>query len=161
MLSGTRPANAPGQAFLTVDELCRLYARRIYKFAQLISKDSADAEDLAQDALERAIKGLQTFDPARGEVEGWLWRIVVNAARDAGRIARRQRFRTECLTCYTAVSTDQIAVVQVKVGRPPRQTSQPRCGVHQEFVTRLCPGDSGKRPGSATLNSQNWSGPGI
>jgi len=46
---------------------------------------------LAQDALERAIKGLRTFDPAKGEVEAWLWRIVVNASRDAGRIARRQQ----------------------------------------------------------------------
>jgi DNA-directed RNA polymerase specialized sigma24 family protein len=33
---------------------------------------------------------LKTYDPAKGDVEAWLWRIVVNAGRDAGRIARRE-----------------------------------------------------------------------
>jgi RNA polymerase sigma factor (sigma-70 family) len=82
---------------LSADALCQTYAARVYKFAQLVSNDSADAEDLAQDALERAIKGFKTFDPAKGEIEGWLWRIVVNAGRDAGRIAGRQRLVFELL----------------------------------------------------------------
>jgi RNA polymerase sigma factor (sigma-70 family) len=82
---------------LTADALCQTYAARVYKFAQLVSTDSADAEDLAQDALERAIRGLKTFNPSKGEVEGWLWRIVVNAGRDAGRIAGRQRLVLELL----------------------------------------------------------------
>ncbi len=76
---------------LTAEILCEMYAKRIHKFAQLISADSRNAEDLAQDALERAIRGLKSFDPAKGEIEGWLWRIVVNASRDAGRIVGRQR----------------------------------------------------------------------
>jgi RNA polymerase sigma factor (sigma-70 family) len=82
---------------LTPDALCQAYARRVFKFAQMISNDSAYAEDLAQDAIERAIRGLKTFDPTRGDVEGWLWRIVVNASRDAGRIAGRQRLIVELL----------------------------------------------------------------
>lgn len=81
----------------TAEALCRTYAARVYKFAQLISRDSADADDLAQDALERAIRGLKTFNPARGDIEGWLWRIVVNAGRDAGRIAGRRRLVLELL----------------------------------------------------------------
>jgi len=84
-------------AALTADGLCETYAGRVYKFALLISGDSSSAEDLAQDALERAIRGLKTFDPMKGEVEGWLWRIVVNAGRDAGRIAGRQRLVFELL----------------------------------------------------------------
>lgn len=83
---------------LTAEALCETYGGRVYKFAQLISTDSASAEDLAQDALERAIRGIKTFDPAKGEVESWLWRIVVNAGRDAGRIAGRQRLVFELLT---------------------------------------------------------------
>jgi RNA polymerase sigma-70 factor, ECF subfamily len=82
---------------LTAEALCQVYAGRVYKFAHLICTDSANAEDLAQDALERAIRGLKTFNPAKGEVEGWLWRIVVNAGRDAGRIAGRQRLAFELL----------------------------------------------------------------
>jgi RNA polymerase sigma-70 factor (ECF subfamily) len=82
---------------LTADALCQNYAERVFKFAQLISSDAGNAEDLAQDALERAIRGLKTFNPAKGEIEGWLWRIVVNAGRDAGRIAGRQRLVFELL----------------------------------------------------------------
>jgi RNA polymerase sigma-70 factor (ECF subfamily) len=81
----------------TVDALCQTYAPRVFKFARLISNDASDAEDLAQDALERAIRGLKTFDPAKGDIEGWLWRIVVNAGRDAGRIAGRQRLVFELI----------------------------------------------------------------
>jgi RNA polymerase sigma factor (sigma-70 family) len=88
---------AAGLLPVTADALCQAYAARVYKFAQLISADSANAEDLAQDALERAIRGLQTFDSTKGEIEGWLWRIVVNAGRNAGRIARRQRLIFEVL----------------------------------------------------------------
>jgi RNA polymerase sigma factor (sigma-70 family) len=88
---------------LTADVFCQTYAGRVYKFAQLVSSDSADAEDLAQDALERAIRGLNTFDPAKGEIEGWLWRIVVNAGRDAGRIAGRQRLVFELLADRWAI----------------------------------------------------------
>lgn len=76
---------------LTAEALCRISARRVFKFAQMVSTSSGDAEDLAQDALERAIRGLKTFDPAKGDLDAWLWRIVVNAGRDAGRIARRER----------------------------------------------------------------------
>jgi RNA polymerase sigma-70 factor (ECF subfamily) len=82
---------------LTADALCQTYTARVHKFAQLVSEDSANAEDLAQDALERAIRGLKTFNPAKGEIEGWLWRIIVNASRDAGRIAGRQRLVVELL----------------------------------------------------------------
>lgn len=82
---------------LTAEALCETYAGRVYKFAQLISSDSANAEDLAQDALERAIRGLKTFNPVKGEIEGWLWRIVVNVGRDSGRIAGRQRLVFELL----------------------------------------------------------------
>jgi RNA polymerase sigma factor (sigma-70 family) len=95
------PVDIRGQAARSlppaVDAFCQAYAGRVYKFARMISADSANAEDLAQDALERAIRGLKSFDPNKGEIEGWLWRIVVNASRDAGRIAHRRRLVFELL----------------------------------------------------------------
>jgi RNA polymerase sigma-70 factor (ECF subfamily) len=96
---GAREGRASGVSpvVLTADSLCESYAGRVFKYAQLISEDSSAAEDLAQDALERAIKGLKTFDPSKGDVERWLWRIVVNASHDAGRIAGRQRLVVELL----------------------------------------------------------------
>src|SRR5438105_552440 len=75
---------------ITADELCQLYGSDVCRFAALMSRSPSDAEDLAQDALLRAIHSLRRFDPARGSMRGWLWRIVANAARDAA--SRRQRW---------------------------------------------------------------------
>jgi RNA polymerase sigma-70 factor, ECF subfamily len=76
---------------LTAEELCRRYAPSVCRFAAMIARSSPDADDLAQDALLRAVRGLGSYDPARGTPEAWLWRIVVNAARDSAR--RRERAR--------------------------------------------------------------------
>jgi RNA polymerase sigma-70 factor, ECF subfamily len=76
---------------LTPEQLCLGYAHRVYQFALMVCRDATEAEDLAQDALVRAISRLDQFDPARGNLETWLWRIVTNVARDAGRVKRRQR----------------------------------------------------------------------
>lgn len=85
---------------LTPISLCNGYATKVYRFAAMLARGEVDAEDLAQIALERAIRKLDQFDPGRGSVEPWLWRIVANAARDEGRIAQRrfalwQRIRSD------------------------------------------------------------------
>jgi RNA polymerase sigma factor (sigma-70 family) len=82
---------------LTAELLCVQYSTRVYRFAAMVSTSAHDAEDLAQTALERAIRALPRFDPRRGDVEGWLWRIVANAAGDARRGARRRRLLVELL----------------------------------------------------------------
>lgn len=74
----------------TARSLAEDLARPVYRFAAMVCRDAAEAEDVAQTALERAIRALPTFDPARGDLGAWLWRIVVNAARDAGRLERRR-----------------------------------------------------------------------
>jgi RNA polymerase sigma-70 factor (ECF subfamily) len=77
---------------LSASELCERYAARVYHFASMVAGSDVEAEDLAQAALEHALRGLARFDGQKGDVEAWLWRIVVNVARDAGRAAaRRQR----------------------------------------------------------------------
>ena len=75
---------------MTPDELCDQYLDQVYRFAALVSRDRQNAEDLAQEAMMRAVRALPNFAPDRGAPEGWLWRIVVNAARDLGRVRRRQ-----------------------------------------------------------------------
>ncbi len=47
---------------ITQDDLCEQYGDRIYKFATLVASSRQDADDLAQDAIERAIRGLAGFD---------------------------------------------------------------------------------------------------
>ena len=87
---------------LTAHDLCDRYAERVYRFASMVSKGDAEAEDIAQDALERAIRALPSFDPSRGTPEAWLWKIVVNVANDAGRSARRRHLLLEKLLALRA-----------------------------------------------------------
>jgi RNA polymerase sigma-70 factor (ECF subfamily) len=79
----------PQTEAVTADELCRMYAPSVCRFATMTARSAADADDLAQDALLRAVRSLRSFDPSRGSLEAWLWRIVANAAKDSAR--RRQR----------------------------------------------------------------------
>jgi RNA polymerase sigma-70 factor (ECF subfamily) len=73
---------------ITPEQLCAQYATKVARFASMAAGNSADADDIAQDALLKAIAALERYDPERGSFEAWLWRIVANTARDAGRRAR-------------------------------------------------------------------------
>ena len=64
---------------LDAQKLCELYSERVYRFASMVSKGSVDSEDLAQDALERAIRAIGLYDSRRGTVDAWLWQIVVDS----------------------------------------------------------------------------------
>ena len=81
-ISDAAPADA--------QELCERYATRIYRFAAMVARGDVEAEDLAHDALIKAIRSLAHYDSSRGSIEAWLWRIVVNTARDTGLTARRR-----------------------------------------------------------------------
>ena len=76
---------------LTAEELCRVYTADVCRFAAMMAPSPTDAEDLAQEALLRAVRSLHRFDPSRGSMSSWLWKIVANASRDAA--GRRQRIR--------------------------------------------------------------------
>jgi RNA polymerase sigma factor (sigma-70 family) len=92
-MSPSSAETAPEQeapAALSAEELCDRYAEQVYRFAVMVAGSALEAEDLAQTALEKALVALPRFDPRRGEPSPWLWRIVVNTARDAGRAARRR-----------------------------------------------------------------------
>jgi RNA polymerase sigma-70 factor (ECF subfamily) len=82
---------------LTAAELCRRYSPSVCRFAAMVSSNPTDADDLAQDALLRAVRAIRTYDPARGSPETWLWRIVVNTARDSARRRERARWLIERL----------------------------------------------------------------
>jgi RNA polymerase sigma-70 factor (ECF subfamily) len=90
-------SSAAGDTVITPERLWDDHGSRVFKFAAMLSRNDQEAEDLAQEALLRAIKGLPRFQPKRGGVEAWLWRIVVNTGRDFGRAARRRHLLLERL----------------------------------------------------------------
>jgi RNA polymerase sigma factor (sigma-70 family) len=74
----------------TLDELRAIYEGRLAELTRVataIVGNSEAARDVVQEAFVRAVRKRESFD-GRGDLNGWVWRIVVNAARDAR--ARRQ-----------------------------------------------------------------------
>ena len=97
-------------ACIGVDELCDRYAARVYRFAALLCQNLPDADDLAQSALERAIRALSRTELRTQSVEGWLWRIVLNTARDAGRAAKRRQLLLERLLAHAPPETTALDI---------------------------------------------------
>ncbi|HJQ75342.1 MAG TPA: sigma-70 family RNA polymerase sigma factor [Gaiellaceae bacterium] len=76
-----------------VDEkaIASLYEQRFRAFvggAYAVVGEPEAARDVVQEAFARALRGRRRFR-AEGSLEAWVWRIVVNVARD---VARRSRF---------------------------------------------------------------------
>jgi RNA polymerase sigma-70 factor (ECF subfamily) len=69
----------PAQPPLTVEQVFRDHAPRIYHLARRLLGNDADAEDVTQEVLLRLLSKLDTF---RGEsaFPTWLHRVTVNAA---------------------------------------------------------------------------------
>jgi RNA polymerase sigma factor (sigma-70 family) len=65
----------------------REYARFL-RVAEAIVGDVDLARDVVQDAFARLIQGRQSFR-GEGNLDGWVWRVVVNTARNARRDRRR------------------------------------------------------------------------
>lgn len=85
VVEGVRKQGAGGAA--TVEALGALYQRRYRTFlrvAEAVVGDPDLASDVVQDAFARAIRSRPDYR-GEGSLEGWVWRIVVNAARNARR----------------------------------------------------------------------------
>jgi RNA polymerase sigma-70 factor, ECF subfamily len=73
----------------SIERSYRSNYQRFLHVAAAITGNTDLAADAVQEAFLRAIRRRRSYR-GRGVVEAWLWRIVVNAARDAA--ARRQDF---------------------------------------------------------------------
>jgi RNA polymerase sigma-70 factor (ECF subfamily) len=70
-----------------IEDLEQLYRAKRPQFcraAAAIAGDRALGEDAVQDAFANAVRKRRSYR-GRGSLEAWVWRIVVNAARDARR----------------------------------------------------------------------------
>jgi RNA polymerase sigma factor (sigma-70 family) len=76
------------------EALVRRYWPIAYRTAYLIVQNSAQAEDVAQEAMLASIQSIGRFDRRR-RFAPWLHRIVVNRALDSLRSERRRRQEIE------------------------------------------------------------------
>jgi RNA polymerase sigma-70 factor (ECF subfamily) len=72
-------------------ELVRPYERRVYAAALAILRNEADAEDVAQDAMLKALANIRQFR-AEARFSTWLIQITVNES-----LMRRRRERTRIM----------------------------------------------------------------
>ena len=106
-----RRTSVDGERAFAADEtaIARLYQGQFRAFvggAYAVVGDPETARDVVQEAFARALRDLRHYR-AEGTVEAWLWRIVVNVARD---VARRSRFAD--------LSADELTELAV-LGRDP------------------------------------------
>ncbi len=75
-------------------ELVRRFQPRVHRLAVHLLRDSADAEDVAQETFIRAYQALDRFD-GRSEPFTWIYRIAVNLSLNVLRSRRSSRMTTE------------------------------------------------------------------
>jgi RNA polymerase sigma-70 factor (ECF subfamily) len=67
---------------LAVEVLIRRYQNYVYRLCYLVMRNEQDAEDMTQETFIRAFRALPRFEIRAGKnLEGWLYRIAVNACR--------------------------------------------------------------------------------
>lgn len=84
----------------------RRFQRTVFGVALAVVGDRALAEDIAQQAFERAWRHAGLYDPRRGSVRTWLTRIVHNLAVDAVRVHRPVPVDPQDLVPLIAAITD-------------------------------------------------------
>jgi RNA polymerase sigma-70 factor (ECF subfamily) len=87
-----------------------VYGPELRAFAARRLGSWSSAEDVVQEAMFRAWKSADRFDPQRGSVRGWLFSIVRNLLVDLAR-ARARRPHTTSVFADAAVSDDTEQVI--------------------------------------------------
>ncbi|TBR25190.1 sigma-70 family RNA polymerase sigma factor [bacterium] len=114
---------------LSADEFVRRTADGVYALALRLTGNAADAWDLAQDALLRAVKSLDSF---RGDSDPrtWVYRITVNAWKNRAASAAERMRRAS-----TPLDAGEAGAVRLPAGDPPADVPLER-GEAAEAVRR-------------------------
>ncbi len=82
-------ADAQSGDRLALDQLLRIHYDRVHAVCRRVVGTSHDADDAAQEAMIRIVKGLCSFD-GRSSFGTWVYRIASNTALDELRKRRRR-----------------------------------------------------------------------
>lgn len=85
------PPSAEQAAFL--ERAMTQYGKATYNFAYRLTRNEADASDLAQEAFIRVFRAWRSFEPGTSFLS-WIYRIVTNLYRDELR-RRKGRYQEE------------------------------------------------------------------
>ena len=76
------------EADLTFQELVERHFDALYNYARMLTRSLAEAEDLFQETLVRALRGVKTFDRSRN-IKVWLLKVMKNVYVDECRRLKR------------------------------------------------------------------------
>jgi RNA polymerase sigma-70 factor (ECF subfamily) len=86
----------------------RRHQSRVFGLAWTLVGDPDLAEDVAQETFLRAWRHATRFDPRKGSVRSWLFRITQNLAIDALRMRRAEPVDPETLLTHLALDNDPV-----------------------------------------------------
>lgn len=112
----TRARDGDAAAFV---QLCEQHRTRVWRIVSSVAP-GADGEDLAQEAILRAYRGLKRYQ-GEAPFAAWLCRIAVNVAHDHLRSAWRRR-----VTLCERVPADTVAAPEHPEGLAERRELQRR-----------------------------------
>lgn len=72
------PADEEQTEDVDIEALFLEYHPRLYAYVRYRTGDLAEAEDLTSEIIERALKGLSSYDSRKGSFGPWLFRIARN-----------------------------------------------------------------------------------
>ena len=99
---------------VTAERFCEQYSPAVCRFAAMAARSPSEAEDIAQEALLRAVRGLESFDARRGSIHAWLWRIVANVAYDHQRSERRRSALWTRLSRFGAEPVESVETLAIE-----------------------------------------------
>jgi RNA polymerase sigma factor (sigma-70 family) len=103
-----------------IEEVYRTRQRELLRLAQAVVGNPEAAKDVVHDAFVSAVKNRSSF-AARGSLDGWIWRSVLNKARD--HLRRRDAYQLD--PSHEAVvadySLDRAAIRAAVATLPTRQ----------------------------------------
>lgn len=119
------PASAAEDPAAALEALYRRSYPSYLRVTRAITGDADAAHEAVQEGFARALSAAGRLR-SRDALEPWVWRTVVNAARDRRRADRRRRFREWGEDALAAVPSDEPKIADPAVaaavgGLPERQ----------------------------------------
>jgi RNA polymerase sigma-70 factor (ECF subfamily) len=102
-----------------IEQVYRSRLPELFRVAAAISGSRQAAPDLVQEAFARAVRGIESFR-GEGPLEGWLWRIVVNVARNG----RREPLSLALPDEESVADASPAAVAQAEVAEAMSQVTE-------------------------------------
>lgn len=88
---------------------------RLRRFALSLTGNNADADDLVQDTVERALINLHRWEPGT-RLDSWMFRIAQNLFIDRARARKRRRsVVVELFQAAEAVSSDGVRAAELRM----------------------------------------------